>query len=334
MTESHHIVWQDVYQVEHGWINELEWRQRIIEHYPSTHNLVDLNKLVVSADTEKRILRYVFPKKGVIFAKIEHADIPGAFNAMTDCFIKCKLNILSASLTRGGAKPHNAILNAICEPEQEQNYEQLKSKLEDYLTHLDPKYRIRKIIHQGENAAQTIYPRHPDEYVARVPNTIRPVVQEYQKQLPHGKIPIFISRRFIPGARLNRIVERIRNVLKENGCIPIEAEPEPGLFNVTHIQVSSKMWVSKAGIVLVAGGEGDAFSMNLVHEAGFLQGQGKDVLILVEEGFGEEMIKWSNAFGVVAPHFPNNDSAFDPDTPNSIDKQLIRWVAYLKRKIE
>jgi hypothetical protein len=128
-------------------------------------------------------------------------------------------------------------------------------------------------------------------------------------------------------------VARIKKVLLENGCEPVEALPEPGLSNTSLPQVSSKMWVAKAGIMLVAGGETEALSMNLVHEAGFLNGQGKEVLILVEEGSGPALAKWSNASGAVAPHFANGDKAFDPESPESIDKILIDWIATLKKKI-
>ena len=72
----------------------------------------------------------------------------------------------------------------------------------------------------------------------------------------------------------------------------------------SYLQVSSKMWLSKACIVLVGGTSEtveEVVNVNLAHEYGFFQGQGKPVLLLVEKGYKDALKTWTNAAGVNAP---------------------------------
>ena len=334
------ILWQAVTVLDHGWARDIDWSDQILEQYPDSLAHVDLRKVVVSADTEKRILRYVFPYKGAYTIWIEHADRPGALKALADVLAECRANVLSALLRRGGAKPGNAVLVAVCEPSPRDNHgeddvDAAKEEITRRIKRLPSYLRLRLRVFDGDDAEDRIYPRHPEELVARVPRYIRPMVQEFARELPKGKIWVFLSRRFVAGERRTRIVDRVRKVLIDNGCFPVEALPEFGEFATSIVQVAAKMWLSKAGIVLVAGGEvGDdqrAFSMNLAHEYGFLQGQGKPVLLLVEDGCGEEMREWTNTLGIVAPRFAKDEKAFNPDASDSLDAILSKWISRLKR---
>jgi hypothetical protein len=152
------------------------------------------------------------------------------------------------------------------------------------------------------------------------------LVVQYKRDLPAGVMPIFISRRFLSSERKSKIVDVVHNTLRELKCVPLEAHPEPGELSTSIMQVSAKMWLARAGIVLVAGGIDQAFSINLAHEAGFLQGQGKPVLILVEEGSEKGMDQWTNAYGLVAPRFPADERAFDSSNRDSIVANLRRWI--------
>jgi hypothetical protein len=319
------ILWHDVFQVDHGWIRDTAWREQIAEKYPNTVGQVDLERAVVSADTERRLLRFLFPRRGAMTIRMEHADRPGALRAIAEVFKNCNLNVLATLLRRGGARPQNALLLAICEPYSDAPLGDLAAKVKHDLASLPHDLRARAQIVEAEKPL--IYSHHPDELVARVPNLLRPLVVQYKRELPVGEMPIFISRRFLSSERKTKIVETVHNSLRDLKCFPVEAQPEPGELNTSIMQVSAKMWLARAGVVLVAGGADRAFGINLAHEAGFLQGQGKPVLILVEEGSEKDMDEWTNARGLVAPRFPADDGAFDPMRKDSIVAQLRRWIA-------
>jgi hypothetical protein len=189
-------------------------------------------------------------------------------------------------------------------------------------------------ITKGIVAERTIVPRHPDEIVARVPSEMRPKVLADKRNLPRGLTPVFISRRFVSDSPdAEKVFQRIRDVLKKCKCWPVEALPENTGQTPPFYQVSSQMWISKAGIVLVMkrGIEGQAFTMNLAHEFGFLQGQGKPILVLVEKGAEQDMIPLSNALGINAPRFAPDANAFDPDHPESIDRRVKEWISALRK---
>lgn len=130
--------------------------------------------------------------------------------------------------------------------------------------------------------------------------------------------------------RRERILATVLQVLNDENCVAIQALPEPGGFSTSMPQVSAKMWLSRAGLVLVSGPVEQAFSMNLAHEAGFLQGQGKPTLVLVEEGSQKGMESWTNAAGLVAPRFSPDDSAFDATNENSLPAILKHWIESVK----
>jgi len=325
------IVWHDVVQVEHGWIWDTKWRQQIEMTYPDTVKQVDLERAVVSADTERRLLRFLFPRKGTLSIQIQHADVPGALRHVTQVFRELNLNVLASLLRRGGAKPKNALLLAICEPHAPSEEEGLRDRVLKGLAKLPQELRAQSKILDPANPEELIYSHHPDEVVARVPAFLRPVVMQYKRELPAKKTPIFVSRRFLGGERRKKIVDTVHSILAKHDCIPIEAQPEPGEFVTSNTQISAKMWLSRAGIVLVSGAPEDAFSINLAHEAGFLQGQGKSPLVLVEEGAEVSMQGWTNASGLVAPRFPKDDRAFDPADPHSLEAIISAWLVSLRK---
>lgn len=325
------ILWHDVVQVEHGWIWDTKWRQQIETTYPETVKQVDLERAIVSADTERRLLRFLFPRKGALSIQIQHADVPGALLHVARVFRDLNLNVLASLLRRGGAKPKNALLLAICEPHVPSEVDELGERVLKGLAGLPHELRAHSRILDAANPEELIYSHHPDEVVARVPASLRPVVMQYKRQLPAKKTPIFVSRRFLRSERRNKIVQTVHAVLAKYDCIPIEAQPEPGEFTTSTTQVSAKMWISRAGIVLVSGAPEDAFSINLAHEAGFLQGQGKAPLVLVEDGAEVSMQGWTNASGLVAPRFPKDDRAFDPLDPNSLEAIISTWIASIRK---
>ncbi len=325
------ILWHDCLPINYGWINSISWKEKFEELFHETLKQVDLKRVVISADTSKRFIRYVFPIKGAVSLRVQHSDIPGALSKITDKISKSNSNILSSLLRRGGAGPKDAIIIAICEPSEETTIEKHKLLLQENLNQLDQTIRPKWKIREGDSLKYLIYPKHPDDFVARVPSGLIPHIKTYLKELQPSKIPIFLSRRFLSGERRDKIVETVKSVLDENGFQIVEAIPEPEQFMTSIIQITSKMWLSKAGIVLVAGNKEDALGINLAHEAGFLQGQGKPVLILVEESCRGSLSKFTNISGLVSPSFANDEQAFISNNEKSIEAVLCKWLATIKK---
>jgi hypothetical protein len=90
-------------RVDHGWLRELPWRGWLEKEFPNGVDRVDLRRAVVSADTDRRLLRFVFPRKGAQTVKIRHADKPGALLALSGALASCGLNVLSGLLRAVGA---------------------------------------------------------------------------------------------------------------------------------------------------------------------------------------------------------------------------------------
>src|SRR5947209_395346 len=123
----------------------------------------------------------------------------------------------------------------------------------------------------------------------------------------------------------------VRNALEATNCFGVEATPELNTEMPATIfeEVAAKMWASQAGIVVIGGvgAEMGALSMNLTHEFGFLQGQTKPTLLLVEEGSADSLHEWSNIHGVVTGRFPKDERAFKEDEHESIRTVIKDWVA-------
>lgn len=97
------------------------------------------------------------------------------------------------------------------------------------------------------------------------------------------------------------------------------------------------MWAARAGIVLGVEPTGEsevAFSLNLAHEFGFMQGQGKPLLLLVEapSKVEKELDTWSNLKGITAPRF-SREYALSDGHHQSIQAVLERWLTEVKRGV-
>jgi predicted amino acid-binding ACT domain protein len=330
------LAWNRAGQVEHGWVKGVKWTEEISSKYSRTVEKADLKRVVVSADTESRVLRYVFPRCGAMTVSIKHADEPGALAEITKALRSCSLNILSAFLRRGGGRGLDAELVAVCEPEDKVDIKEigsLKKTVKEQISKIHQRFRPQLFISDGRDAEEAIYCRHPEEVVARVPDNLSWPVQKIRRQLREGadsskKINIFISRRFPEQSQgLSRMVADVRQTLRDNGCVPVEAEPTMGRDpNTIYTEVSSKMWASKAGIVLIIKvPDNKPISLNLAHELGFLQGQGKRVLVLVENEpeCKEVMSSFTNFAGVV---FQSFDPKLDKDNPKSVQSAIKEWL--------
>ncbi|MEK6284761.1 MAG: hypothetical protein AABO57_03380 [Acidobacteriota bacterium] len=309
------------------------WKREIARRYGSLSNNIDLTKAVVSADTDERLLRFVFPYKGAKTVSIEHSDRPGALKVLTQILVDRNLNILSTLLRRGGASAGNAVLVAVCEPKGGSNSDGIFEGVETDLLDLPPEYLIKVNMNDGIAGVDSVYPRTPDAVVAHVPKNILYQVRHEQKRVPDGQIPIFVSRRFTSDSRAEQIARSVRDNLVANGCMALEASPErePEAPVLIFNEVSAKMWIADAAIVLVVGLSGsDVLGKNLPYEAGFFHGQSKPVLLLVEGGSADSLRDWSNIYGIYAPHFAEGGRAFDSAAADSIPQLVKSWVEKLR----
>ncbi len=335
------IVEHKVRVVDHGWVRGTRWK-KLVTKYSSPTDLeqVDLTRAVVSADTGRRILRFVFPRKGARSIKIVHADIPGALQALTGALVASQANILSALLRRGGAPPHSAILIAVVEPLPETDASQLESSITGQVDEIDKKYCAELRIYDGRAARSTITTVGPNDVVASVPDDLLSKVLKYRgkylSKVERGTIPVFFSRRFFsddPAAE--RIEEEFRRALKENGCCAVEAVPGKGEQDVTFQEVSAWLWVAKAGLVVVTPPLDEsstrAISLNLAHEYGFLQGQGKPVRLLIDDRCADDpsLKEWSITHGVTVTYY-SGLHAFEPGHRDSLFRKVAQWANWLK----
>ncbi len=334
------ITWQRTAQVHHGWLKKVKWKEAIEKKYASTIHKVDLTRVVVSADTETRVLRYVFPRHGAIAVHIKHGDEPGAVAAVTKALEECNVNILSALLRRSGGRGSDAELVAVCEPVKELTEGEIKATQEMIRKHvgeIPARFRAQARFNRGVDAAKRIYSRHPEEVVARLPENLTWAIdklkEHFKPQIEQKQIPIFISRRFSESNNeAERIADEVRKSLLENQCFALEGVVKSGRAPVTiYEEVSSKMWMSNAGIVLVVkeADEKAPLNLNLTYELGFLVGQGKSVLLLLENIPECKKVHeaFSNWAGVGVSEF---DRSVSSDNPKSINYLISRWIKDLK----
>jgi hypothetical protein len=119
-------------------------------------------------------------------------------------------------------------------------------------------------------------------------------------------------------------------VLRGNGFEPVEAYPNPLDENPTTIeQVEARLWASDLGVVLIVESDDSGpFSGNLAHEYGFLHGQDKLVLFLVDRPLVEKVNSTyvTNLQGLVVVSFAAGDDAYDDDNPQSVNAKLSDWL--------
>jgi hypothetical protein len=329
-TRFEELEWYNVSEVDEGWLRKTGWRQHLEKLHPELDTReIDLTAAVVSADTTERVLRFVFPRPGARTVEVEHRDSPGALSEIAQRLADAKFNILSALLRRGGAKWHKAQLLAVVEPvdlSPERVDAVLEEALRDLPVKLMPEPRVGRALPPG----RVIYPRRPDEIVVRVPSELLPKVQVEAEKLPKNKIPVFISRRFVENdPRSTEILTELRRVLDDRGFYPVEGIPNPGTSTPSSYEVQSKMWISRACILLVTTNpDARAFSVNLAHEAGFFLGQGKPLLPLVQKGAGHEILEAANFAGMMLSEF-SKEAALSRNDDLSIARVTLPFLTGL-----
>lgn len=303
--------------IRHGWlrdVNFIEWIRA--NHEQSQQELVDLTQVVVSADTENRILRYVFPYKGAKTLKITHADRPGALHQIISELAACNLNMLSALLRRGGQQNGYAEFIAVCEPDPLHNpvevYQQVRRRIEA----MDQKYGAVLRISDGKTASKVIY----------LPAETDPGTQ--------GQTPIFLgeyegeSR----GTQHSSATDLARKCLTEHACsvlhAPRENHPEDSFGHIHPLMHRA------AGAILVVTGlhnatlSKSAFDMSSTLAA--FRAVGKPVVIVADGATSDVLTCWVRGNGITIARLPQED--IEPDHYYQFLRDLIgNWVRELRR---
>lgn len=325
--------WMDIGGIKFGWVELDGLREAVmkqVDEVPEAESY-DLETAVISADTERRILRYVFPRKGAVSVSVTHSDRPGAMGAIADALAGHQLNILSSLLRRGSVPARKAEVVLVVEPTDETvDPEEVESRARAALDNLSYKLRVRVDVSQPVKAEEVLYPRRPHEIAVRPSTALEAEIRQIRDGVPDDMLPVFISRRFLDlSDKYSReVVEELQEALAEYGCVALEATPRGGADQPASDAVKARMWASQAAILLVVSTPTDdiEFSHNLAHECGFMQGQGKPLLPLVDKDVKDSVTGHANLQGLQLSTF-DRASALESDRPNSISAAVRQWVA-------
>jgi predicted amino acid-binding ACT domain protein len=330
--DDHELVWEDEGIIEEGLVRVEGLDEAIAAQAAESDEAeqYDLGAAVISADTERRILRYVFPRKHAVSVSIKHRDRPGVMAEIAKTLAGRNLNILSSLLRRGSTPALKAEVVFVVEPKGEVgDRDEVEARIREALDVLPPRLRLNVRVSAPLDPDAVLYPRRPHEIAARPTKALESEILEVKKTVPKGMRPIFISRRFVnPNDEYSqRIVGELKRVLAEHGCFALEAMPQPGrLGPLAPEAVKAMMWASEAAVMLVISTPDERdLSMNLAHECGFMQGQGKALLPLVEEDMVGSIQEHANLQGLPLSSF-SKENALTVDKADSIAARIAHWL--------
>lgn len=318
-----------------GWIRNARWREHVVKNVdPRVVEKYDLTRAVVSADTTSRLLRFIFPLKEARTIHIRHLDSPGVLKDIASILFRHEFNLLSMLLKRGGASPGLAELVAVCEPtkpDAEEAYLQMERDLENLPGDLEIEFRLD----DGTDSKYTLAPRETGTVVARMPADLVQRVRDIRSAIPKKTLAVFFSHRFVDEGQALTCADHVRAALKDAGCRTLEVSAKDDIRGprIVFHEVSANLWAADAGVILITRvADNDPLGRNIPHEYGFLQGQSKPILLLVERGLEEAVGRWTNAGGVYAPRFPADADAFLKDKPTSIYGLTTEFVERVREQ--
>lgn len=330
--DDHELVWEDEGSIEEGWVRVDGLDEAIAEQAGESDEAekYDLEAAVISADTERRILRYVFPRKHAVSVSIKHRDRPGVMAEIAKALAGRNLNILSSLLRRGSTPASKAEVVFVVEPKDDvKDRDEVEARVRDALRVLPSRLRLNVNVWWPLDPEAVLYPRRPHEIAVRPTKALESEILAVKATVPKGMQPIFISRRFVdPNDDYSQqVVEELRRVLEKHGWFALEALPQPGGFGpLAPEAVKAMMWASNAAIMLVISTPDEReLSMNLAHECGFMQGQGKPLLPLVEEDMVGSIQEHANLQGLPLLTF-SKENALKVDKADSIEARISHWV--------
>jgi hypothetical protein len=295
------IIKSDVAEIDHGWLKGVDFLGWVHGHVwsdPAGPEKVDLTRAVVSADTENRILRFIFPLKGAKTIIVRHRDIPGALRQIFLRFRDCELNVLSALLRRGGQKGERAQLIAVCEPPPAPNPAEVYERLRRGIEGLDQQFDASIRIAEGSPADEVLY--------------VPPPHQRAQK----GKQAVYYAA-YHPMAdgRAFDIARRGRFALEKNGCLLLEGAGE------SPATTSGYMERAEAGVLLLTGAGNTP--LELAQDLGYLRALCKPFLLVMEDGNQSPCQGWAHGNFFTRGTFRGD---LPQDQPGSLEAVLAGWL--------
>lgn len=330
-TDLAELEWMEVGSIALGWVHVKGWRDALEVQAARAESAqeYECDMAVVSADTDRRLLRYVLPRKSAVSVSVEHADRPAAMDEIAHALAGKKLNILSSLLRRGSAPPYKAEVVNVVEPTDSIDAAEVEERVRGALSGLPTELRVRMdVAGPVEPEDAVLYPRRPHEIAVRPSAALEAGILAVRKSLPSGKCPIFISRRFADSSsQYNRdVVEELRQVLDEQGFTAVEALPQPGGETIVSDDVKAKIWASEAAIMFVVSTRDERqFSENLAHECGYMQGLGKPLLPLVQADVAGSVTRNANLQGLALMTF-SEASAMNRRQSDSIHANVTAWL--------
>lgn len=330
--DDHELTWEDEGRIEEGWVRVDGLEEAIAEQAAESEEAkgYDQGTAVISADTERRILRYVFPRRHAVSVSVKHRDRPGVMGEIAEALAGENLNILSSLLRRGSTSASKAEVVFVAEPKYDAtSQDEVEERIREALKALAPRLRLKVDVSGPLDPEDVLYPRRPHEVAVRPSESLESAIRAVKRTVPRGMRPVFISRRFVAPSetRGQEIVAELRRALEESGCFPLEALPQPGGFGpLAPDAIKAMMWASEAGVQLVIPTDDERdFSVNLAHESGFMQGLGKPLLPLVQKDCEIGIFKHANFQGLPLGIF-SEENALNADMPDSIASEVAQWV--------
>lgn len=312
------------------------WKDQIGKHFPDGVDQVDLSLAVVSADTERRLIRFIFPRNGAFTIEVTHADMVGALSAITAAIADCNLNILSSLLRRGVRYQSQHKFIAVCEPNPGVNVNLAKSKLKILLDEIQSSFDIDAMFKPDPGSSwEARYINNPKSINIMPPVELIPAIENEKKKLRQNKkIGVFISHRFYMNTEKGyRILSEVKDALNDVGCefldAPIDHKDDS---EMTRTLVESRMWAASAGLVIAVPREAerpiDAMTLSLAHEYGFMNGQGKRVGVLVQADMIDQVLgKFWNILGKKhVPYSRNESEILDRKHIDSVYQVVQMWA--------
>lgn len=311
-TGAKHLEFEEPRRIENAYLPWNGWREILASDYPKDEKLFDLSRVVVSSNPDQRLLRYIFPRQGVVQLTAPHNNLPGALREITGAISKTGYNILSSRLSRTPrpkATERMSVFVAVCEPvNKKATPEGLKLAVQAI-----PKTYIAKRckLDYGANASDTRYLVPRGARVIRPPGDLKQSVLEERvnarlaSSAGEQAMLFFLSYRFIKSLTEdeNRLTEHetslevIRKAVRHAGGAILEAPVNTGA-ETSREAIYPRLWAADACLVLALDENGEGvLSLSQAHEIGFFAGQRKPVRVLVERNRARKVNALGNIDG-------------------------------------
>lgn len=202
-------------RVQNGILPPFSWRELITRDYRDRVDSYDLRKVVVSSNPDRRILRYIFPIRGVVQLDIPHNNVPGALEAITGAINSAGYNILSSRLSRTPRFPMNdqmSVFVAVCEPvspaaeaDNAEDAARLRAEVKRIVLEADKNFIAvpRKLNSFGRKSSDTRYSLPRGAQIVLPPESLLRKIQEEKKLAEELYRTEFDEDRLVAKHRLN-----------------------------------------------------------------------------------------------------------------------------------